>query len=188
MKLYLTPMEMVERDGFIIRSCNVKILNKMQCVYDEVLWWEYPSFIPPVEDDDCDSYLLSIFLIAMKHGADINIKGSVSSELLSNITELQKIWAKCAPDTYKEVSIEVDQINYDHKKIDKAIVAFSGGVDAQFSAYRHSKHLASYATQPLYYGVFIHGFDIKLSDKDGFKLAAEKAKITLKDINLDLIE
>lgn len=186
-KLEIFPEEIIDINDGWKRSCTL-VLTGDQIKKQETLWWEYPKEVPKGESSDCDSYLLSTFLLAMKYRADLYVHGTISHELLSNITELQKIWAKCAPDIYREVSIEVDQINYDPKKIDKAIVAFSGGVDAQFSAYRHSKHLASYVTQPLCYGVFIHGFDIKLSDKDGFKLAAEKAKITLKDINLDLIK
>lgn len=186
-KLEIFPEKIIDINNGWKRSCTL-VFTGDKIRTQETLWWEYPNSVLKINNNDCDSYLLASFLIAMKEGVDIYIHGSVSSELLENITELQKIWAKCAPNIYKEVAIEVDEINHDYKKIDKAIVAFSGGVDAQFSAYRHSKQLASYATQPLCYGVFVHGFDIRLSDKEGFKLAAEKSKITLNDINLELIE
>lgn len=151
-------------------------------------WWEYPDEIPRPDDSDCDSYLLALLLPAMKRNVSIRICGSVSRELLANLVEFQKFWVSWRPELYREIPIEVETIRVDPGPIQKAVVAFSGGVDAQFTAYRHAKGLAGHARRAVAAGVFVHGFDIPLAHADAFVGAARSAREVLMDIGLDLIE
>lgn len=96
------------------------------------------------EDDDCDAYLLATLLPAMQMRAAIHVHGSVSRELLANLTELQYVWNKWLPDRYFLIDIQVDCMREQDWHVGGAIAAFSGGVDAQFTVYRHATGIAGY--------------------------------------------
>lgn len=184
-KIDLTPLPLACLPDGWRRACRV-VLNDREAESPSDLWWEYATKAPPPSPDDCDSYVLATLLPAMKRGANIRVHGSVSRGLLANLEELQHVWARWCPDLYSRISIEVETVREHERAVEGAVAAFSGGVDAQFTAYRHAKGLAGYAGQSLRAGVFVHGFDIPLDDQDGFSRAAAKAKVVLADIGLDL--
>lgn len=185
-KLEIFPEEIIDINDGWKRSCTL-VLTGEQIKKQETLWWEYPKEVLKGESSDCDSYLLSTFLLAMKHRADLYVHGTISHELLSNITELQKVWSKWLPEVYNEINIHVSKVTESTVYSNNAIVAFSGGADAQFTTYRHSKGLAGYRTKNISAGVLVHGFDIPLNDNDGFNGAAKKAKLALDDLGISLI-
>lgn len=154
---------------------------------EKELWFLYPADLPMPEDDDCDAYLLATLLPAMQMRAAIHVHGSVSRELLANLTELQYVWNKWLPDRYFLIDIQVDRMREQDWHVGGAIAAFSGGVDAQFTVYRHATGIAGYATRDIKAGVFVHGFDIPLDDAKGFADAAKIATKVLADIHIDLV-
>lgn len=169
------------------RSCIIKETSASGEVIKTELWIVYPTGLPMLEDNNCDSYLLGILLLAMQQSANIVVHGSVSKRLLANLTELQYIWNRWCPETYSLVEIIVDDVRESEIQADGAIFAFSGGVDAQFTAYRHAKGLAGYCTQQNKAAVLVHGFDISLTDTEGLSGAATKAIETLDSIGIDLL-
>ena len=168
------------------RSCLIKEIKANKEVDEKELWFIYPTDLPMPENSDCDSYLLATLLPAMQMKAGIIVHGSVSQELLSNLTELQYVWHKWCPEEFFLVDIKVDSIRDSEERQKGAIVAFSGGADAQFAAYRHTKGIAGYSTQDIRAGVFVHGFDIPLADTQGFLGAAKMAAEVLESIDLTL--
>lgn len=184
-ELFPQPAE-VNEDGQR-RSCLVRETLASGEVVEADLWFIYPKNVPMPKDNNCDSYLLGTLLLAMKLKTDISVHGSVSKELLVNLTELQAVWNKWCPETYSLIDIQVDDIRDDDVQADGAIVAFSGGVDAQFTAYRHATDQAGYCTQKISAGVLIHGFDIPFADAEGFAGAAKKAANALDDLGLPLL-
>ncbi|WP_435950485.1 hypothetical protein [Psychrobacter sp. DM8] len=183
----LFPQPTQTKDNGSQRCCLIKQKSANQECIDKELWFLYPVGIPLPKDDDCDAYLLATLLPAMQVQADIVVHGSLSLELLSNITELKHIWNKWLPKQYHLIDIKADSIRENEAVIEGAVCAFSGGVDAQFTAYRHAKGLAGYSTRKLLAGVFIQGFDIPLNDKQGFDSAAKIASTVLKDLNIALL-
>ena len=169
------------------RSCLIKEMNVNGDTAKKELWFLYPNELPMPEDNDCDSYLLAALLPAMRMKANIIVRGSVSRELLANLTELQSVWNKWLPEEFFLIDIKVDSVRDKEVRVQGAIAAFSGGADAQFTAYRHAKSLAGYATQDIKAGVFVHGFDIPLTDIEGFAGAAKMATEVLNDLGLILL-
>ncbi|WP_201529339.1 hypothetical protein [Psychrobacter frigidicola] len=182
----LFPQPLQVSDDGQRRSCLIKETTVSGESTEKELWFTYPAGLPMPEDDDCDSYLLAVLLAAMKSKADITIHGSVSRELLANLTELQYVWNKWLPKVCFLVDMKVEHIRENETRVSGAIVAFSGGVDAQFSAYRHATGKAGYGNQALRAGVLVHGFDIPLADTEGFSGAAQKASEALNDLGLRL--
>lgn len=184
--LELSPLPLKIQENEQRRSCLIKESNIGVESINKELWFLYPADLPMPEDNDCDAYLLAALLPAMQSKADIIVRGSVSKELLTNLTELQYIWHKWSPEEFFIVDIKVDIVRSDEVMTKGAIVAFSGGADAQFTAYRHSKEAAGYATQDIKAGIFIQGLDIPLTDAQGFSGAAKLATVVLDDLDIDL--
>ncbi len=183
----IEPIPIKIIDNHYTRSCIIKRMDGDILISQKELWFKFSNLITPPKDDDCDSYLLALIMDAMKEGRKISIKGSVSKELLSNLVEYQSVWHKWLPDTYKTVDIIVDNINDQEIPVFGAICAFSGGVDATFSVWRHSQQKHSYRSQKINACSIVHGFDIPLTDTQAFINSKNKAANTLKDININLL-
>ena len=186
-RLELFPQTLQVTDEGQRRSCVIKETSASgECTTKE-LWFIYPLGLPMPEDDDCDSYLLAAFLTAMKLQADITVHGSACAQLLANLVELQYVWNKWCPELYFLVEMHVEHVRENKERVAGAVVAFSGGADAQFSAYRHATGKAGYSTQALRAGVFVHGFDIPLADTQGFSGATRMASEVLADLGLKVL-
>ncbi|WP_435980183.1 hypothetical protein [Psychrobacter sp. DM4] len=184
--LELLPQQSQTRDEGVRRCCLLAQISASGERTDKQLWFLYPSAIAMPEDDNCDSYLLAVLLPAMQMRLNIIVHGSISSALLANLTEFQQVWKKWSPEQFFLVDIQVKSIRECETKVAGAIVAFSGGADAQFTAYRHATGKAGYSSQRLKAGVFIHGFDISLSDEKGFIGAKRLASAALEDLDIKL--
>ena len=197
--LHIYPLEQRIDKSKHIRSCSIVKLNNDFKEDEFILWFKFNNleFISDIDDNDCDSYLLSMIHDAMVENRKIVVHGSVSESLLNNLVEYINIWSTwCNVDYYghtKEVKcnyIEIDvenivedynihdQISYgvpyqDHSA---AVLAFSGGVDSMFSLWSQYNNELSHQNKKIKYAVFIGGADISLS-------LLEKYDIWFKDIS-----
>ena len=168
-----------------IRSCEVVRIHNDEITDSRILWFELCDSVTPPDNLDCDAYLLSIIMDAMKERRDLHINGDVSQELLSNLVEYQTAWNKWLPNKYSIINITTNEIRK-RTASPKAICAFSGGVDATFSVWRHSQEKYSYRSQEISFCALVHGFDIPLENEESFYKATKRAKTTLTSINLNL--
>ena len=186
--LTIEPLENERQDEDILRSCKIlRTDEKGRAAKEERLWFQFPAVEKYPDSDDCDSYLLAMFMEGMEEGRKIVVKGSVSGELLSNLVELQSIWNKWVPERYGLVDIEVDHIRESGVRVPGAVCAFSGGVDGSFTVWRHSQSKCSYRSQKINFCSLVHGFDIPLADADAFENALKRAEDTLEDIDLTIL-
>lgn len=182
----IRPQKIETNDKYHIRRCVLTRIAGGVVENNTELWYQFDKNITPPDDTDCDSYLLGILMDAMKEGRDIIVKGKVSKELLSNLVEYQLAWRKWVPNVYVPVNIDADIIKNDQNPLDGAVCAFSGGVDACFSVWRHSKENCSYRSQKIKISSLVHGFDIPLHEESSFSNALRRANDTLKDICISL--
>jgi len=176
-----------EKDGYIVRRCEIRRLeDSIESDYKE-LWFKFPNTVTSPLDDDCDSYLLAVIMDAMREKRNILINGSVSKILLSNLVEYQGAWNKWLPEVYTIIDIDVLKVREDTLAFPGAIVAFSGGVDAHFSVWRHSQNRASFRSQKINICSMVHGFDIPLVKRESFNKTKNRAIKTLDDIDIGLI-
>lgn len=187
MLIQLVPLAHKVTDSFRTRRCLIKRIHNGAVESETTLWFKFDQSVNLPADDDCDSYLLAVLMDAMKENRHIDIKGTVSKTLLGNLVEFQSAWNKWLPDTYSLVDVLADGVRDGRPPVDGAICAFSGGVDATFSVWRHAKKLCGYRSQPIKLCAIVHGFDIPLEDEVAFKNATARSRNTLRDLRLDLI-
>jgi hypothetical protein len=189
--MHLLPLSHENKDDGIVRACEIKKYDDDILIDKKNLWFELAYIESYPEDKDCESYLIAMLLEAMQENRNLIVHGSVSRELLSNLTEYQSIWNKWLPETFHLVDIQVEIIienNWQEiKQVTGAICAFSGGVDSTFSLWRNSQNKNSYRSQKINFGVLVHGFDIPLSDKNAFNNTLQRSQKLLETIGVNLL-
>jgi len=187
MLIQLVPLEHEITNNSFVRRCKIKRTNS-DGLEDEIdFWFKIDKSVSLPQDDDCDAYLLAIVMDAMKENKNIEVKGGVSKQLLSNIVEYQAAWNKWLPNIYSQIDITCDYIRDDIKKVPGAICAFSGGVDSTFSVWRHSQLKCSHRSQKINLSSIVHGFDIPLNDKTAFNNARSRSQKALSDVGINLM-
>ena len=188
--LELKPNPPIVLDNHIRFSCRLTRRSAERTESISELWYEIPKESDiSWKSEDVEPYLIATILLAMQEGRRVVARGTVSAELLSNLTEFCDVWNSCLPGLFKKVDIVCENIENDEniKPINKAIAGFSGGLDATFLVWRHITKQAGYRTQPLSCCAMIYGFDIPLSHDKFFSMCFAKAKETLDTVGLPLV-
>lgn len=148
---------------------------------------KYAAMLP--NDDQADHVLIVFLLYAMKQGADLRIKGKVSPMLLDGLDNLQSIWQRWRPQSYNRIHIYSDQESApDPVEGGRgAIFAFSGGVDASFSLFRHFQQAAGRTNRIPSAALLVHGMDIPLDQINFFDGALSRANRMLDGTGIPLI-
>ena len=132
--LYLDDTESCDNIG------KFKIHVRLERAYDQDLrlWyavpfdqWAYCSL------DLMDAFVIAALLKAMEDQATLKVHGPVSTSLLDNLEEYQRIFSTWFPEKYTRIDILPDREVEEAKVNDKTILSFSGGVDGSFSALNH---------------------------------------------------
>ncbi len=183
------------------RQCKITRTDGNRIVSEDTLWYEFSAGprnptveIAPPDDAEADSYLLAMLFDAMQEGRRIVVQGTVCKTLLSNLVELQAAWHKWVPG-YRSQPIEVEDARCPASttgpstpgRDTNAICAFSGGVDATFSVWRHHRGSASWRSQSIGACAIVHGFDIPLADQGSFDRALLRSQRTLDELAIPLI-
>lgn len=184
--IHLEPLPYQQTSNECVRRCRISRFDNQTHIDSTELWFRFDKSINPPAVDDCDSYLLAVIMDAMKENRDLILYGSVSRQLLSNLVEYQAAWNKWLPAVYHCVDIQPDEIRENVIPIRGAVCAFSGGIDATFSVWRHMQNKNSYRTQQINFCSIVHGFDIHLKDHRAFTGALNQAQKVVGDFGLRL--
>lgn len=140
--------------------------------------------------DRGDSAAISVLLTAMEKGMNLWVKGVVSPKLLAGIEASQETWARWRPDRYKQIRVYADheaEVAPHEPLQNSAVSAFSGGVDASFTCFRHLGDHAGRANRKIQSALLIHGLDIPLNKPDEFDQAADRASRMLSCTGVKLL-
>jgi hypothetical protein len=134
----------------------------------ERLWWKLPVEWADAVTSWADPWVVGLLFPIMKRGRPVHVEGCVSPSLLANLELFMKIWEIWRPGVYRATTISAEEEHELPPVPDPGltIASFSCGVDSSFTIYRHARKLAGRRTRPLAAGVFQHGFDIWLDQKN----------------------
>ena len=154
-----------------------------------------------------DGYVLTVIFEAMASGTKIRVNGKLTNTAIRNFYHLGEAWQNMNPALYKPIEIEADEI-LDANSIvattevqggmEKAVLAFSGGLDCHFTAMRHSrKYLNSNlvefgglppSSQPfdLTRAIMVHGFDVRFENTRDFSILRKRVEGSLSHLQLEL--
>lgn len=183
--IHIRPEELREENGNVVAEAVIEVPSEKPWR----LWFRVPERHKPALCDDHDPFVIQTVFLAMRRRMNLAVHGKVSSSLLRNLAEFQAAWHSWNPEEYEEVEILVDA-EYERPRPsgpEKALLAYTGGVDSSFSAYRHSKGKVGRRSVNIAAGVFAHGFEIPLEQTEAFGNAARKASRVLDSIGLPLM-
>ena len=184
LKYNLWPEEPVQKGDFVELTAT---LEKSRLERQRI-WFRFPGSYFRASSQNMDSFVLASFFTCMSAPADMEIRGEVSPSLLVNLAEFQKAWALWLPQKYHPVEL-FSGAGRDLHRVEKneAIMSFSGGVDSAFTAWQHRMNPPERQPWKLVAGVMAHGFDIPIDQPEVFARAAEKSRIMLSSIGMQLI-
>lgn len=153
------------------------------------IWFRVPLEYADKLSTRADAFTVISLFTAMRLRSPLHIHGEVSPSLLRNLEEYQAIWSTWAPEQFSmvEISADVERERAVSSVPDQAIVAFSGGVDAVFTAYRHRQKLCGRRARVIGAGVMIHGYDIPPDDDAMFTAAYTRARAMSDALDFPLI-
>jgi hypothetical protein len=140
------------------------------------LTYDWFGDVVPEATSHLGSAAVALTPIAMSNRMDLQLEGSVELQLIHALQEWADAWAFLRPDIYGRIRVQAkhhDQPVLPPNRRSGAL-AFSGGVDSLFAAAEHQTRFGA-ATDPVL--VLVHGFDIPLSDPDGFATARRSAQV-----------
>lgn len=136
--------------------------------------------------DLMDPWLRCLVFELIAVGGKWRIEGRVSKSCLRNTQRLMEYWNSIEPTKCKVAEIMPDEVVDDNSVAinDLAILPFSGGLDASFTAYRYSHQLAGHKNLNIETAMMVHGADIPLADEDFFDRSLEINREMLADLGV----
>jgi len=170
------------------KSRRAVLLSRDSASTPTEIFYEFDRLMPLEESAILDGHVLAILLYAMSSKLPLRVHGCLSQDFLRNCQELQLAWARWKPDLYKVVDILPDRIvdRAPPGSNKKAISAFSGGVDATFTALRHTRILPDRSRYPIRSLLMVHGFDIELYNSADFQKLVTRIKPLVDELGVDL--
>lgn len=133
-----------------------------------------------------DAILFSTIHLAMRNARQVHLHGTATQKSLLNLIEYQKAWTRWKPEKYSEVKITADTVIKGSCETDRAVSAYSGGVDALFSLFKNiPEGNPENITYNLGACLLVHGFDISLSDRTAFEVVRDRASVLHSSLGLE---
>jgi hypothetical protein len=169
----------------ITRSCILERSGQEQ----KKLWYRVPARNQADLTDQSDPFVLAAIFLAMRENTDLVIHGNVSRSLLRNLEEFQSAWTCWLPKRYARIEVRADSEleSSTTSPPERAIAAFSGGVDSSFTAFRYKTSSGNALRGDLRAAIMVHGFDIPLDQVDTFSRAAERSQSMLDSLKIEFI-
>ncbi len=170
------------QDDYIVKEALTTIKNVPN------VYFKFPKKVENDLTDRADPFIYALIFYMMQEGGTFEIKGNVSKSVVDNISMFCRVWHIWDSQKYKNVEIVANEIEDDYRPENrKMITAFSGGIDAAYTAYKYKKNLDKRFQYDLDRSVMILGADIPITDKKTFDLAFSKAKRMTDDLGIELI-
>lgn len=158
------------------------------------------DFAVPLQSEDllrdegaAEHALIGLLPVCMSRGIDVHVDGIVCGRLLSGLEEWQTIWARWSPQRYRRVEITCSEVSPRFAKpavplqAARSLVAFSGGVDATYTLFRHLLESRGARTVRPSRALLVRGFDLPANDDNAFQAAWERAEHMTAGTGVELI-
>jgi len=152
------------------------------------LWFEVPETLQDRLLPGAAPFVIGMIFTIMRAGRPVRVRGAVPPSLLKNVDEFMAVWHAWHPDLYHRVDIVADtEIEEPRRPAAPAVSGFSGGLDSCYTAWWHHRGRAGRQRENLRAGVFVRGFDIPLSDVDGFARALRNNRQILDSVCMEVL-
>ena len=160
-----------------VKTASHDIFYNFTLIYDDMrpdvqIYYRVSGY--SCQSPNFDGILFAVIFHAMQEGFDVKVDGPVSLEAILNVNEFQSAWSSWKPKRYKKISVYASElIDSTAPKLNQAISAFSGGVDATFTLFNHCP-AATGSHRPVQACMLVHGFDISINNTAAFERVRQK--------------
>lgn len=143
----------------------------------EIFWNYSGESVPRKESMNGNFALVAMLPYAMHHRLNIHLEGCADEEMIASLEECQDLWVLWRPDLYHRINISCSE--YTPPKIipgKRAVMAFSGGVDACYSLHAHQSKSLGRRSKEIDLGLLIIGFDIERDNPEWIEIAKDANK------------
>lgn len=144
----------------------------------QTLFFEVDEQFSEYIASDASAFLAAMLPIAMHTKEAVHVDGSVSERFMNQMATIMKIvtgWNH----GFHPVQIRAKTTTPDTKKGIHTGSFFSGGADSYYTYIKHQKQIDSL--------IFVHGFDIKLSDTDLYALVEKNIRKIAQEKHLSVV-
>lgn len=151
------------------------------------VWWEVSGEALPPKLSAHDLAATALVHLAMHRKQDLHIAGPVTRSLLEGLEDYVALWSVWRPDLYQAIEVSAaEEVQGSVGPDNRAIAAFSGGVDATFTMWRHTMKRAGRRSRDVVAGTLIHGLDLPLNNDEAIASAHRTASETLASVGVPL--
>jgi hypothetical protein len=163
-------------------------LNHILNVPEEI-YYEFPKRYGKYLNQRGDGLLVSLFLVAMALGEDIEIHAEISPRLYYGIQMTQEFFRLANPTLFNLVEIHPQALTKTRfTPSPKGVgLSFSGGVDSFFSLWSNLPENQPIPSARITHSVFVLGEDTPLSYINDFTKMCERYKQLFKSLDLEFI-
>ncbi len=156
------------------------------------LWFKIPTEFSSYVTHTADPFIVGFLFPALQWRRPLHVRAQASPTLLRNLEKYMAIWHAWKHETYQPIHITADDESEPPPPThpSESIMAFSGGLDATFTALRHHQKLAGRQTHNITAGLTIHGFDIWLDEPNSdamYQGLLTHCKHITTDLNMQII-
>lgn len=186
-RIHISPMGMVRQAGWSTVTWQFSWPRAEPFQLQFSLPEEFEHLLASPERGD--PALVAGLLRAMRMGLDVSVEAPVCPTLLDGLDTLQGIWARWRQATCKRVDIDVAEERSEQSMAppNSALVAYSGGVDASFTLFRHLAGVAGRNNRSPMGALLVHGMDIPLHELEMYEHAAGRTERMLAGTGVELV-
>lgn len=184
--MILHAPEQIKKDGQHILYARVEFDTPGVRV-PEFLWFKIPEQYGNFFTDQLDPFLVYSLLAGMFFQEDIQVKGPISPQLAYNLVEYCHLLHSRLASQLHLIEINYDDISRSKMSPSYVGSSFSGGVDSQFTLWKHLSRNQPNEEFQVSHAVFILGFDFHFSEEDAYWLACTEYRNKLAREGIELI-
>ena len=144
----------------------------------ERIWYQVPTEYNNQLSTTMDPFLVPLLILAMSRNENIEVIGDLSKGLLRNLNKFQTIFDEWFPE-YKKIKIIHKGTEITIKSKECVCTSFSGGIDSFYTLNEKLREID--------YGLYVHGFDIKLKFEHLYEKTYKGLKNFFKKEKKDLL-
>lgn len=184
----ISPNPPATTGDLVRQSCRFRRPERSGAA-ETVLWWDGPATLAPLPEGDAEPHLIAGLFAAMAEGRDVRVEGAIGQRLLANLEEFMIAWCRWKPSCYRKVRIVPDQVRDDPPAAwsPTAVAAFSGGVDATYTVWRHHTRAAGPASRSIVACALVQGFDMPIGQDEKFAVSLDLARRTLDPLGIEVV-
>lgn len=166
-----------------ILSASIKF-NGSPTSFPETLWFSVDSKFAHLLDPRFEPFVVTLCPFAASSREEIVFDGPLSERLSVGLSEYWRVLTTWNPDMFGPIEIKASNFSEENRGGGAPAAAFSGGVDSFFTQYLNRERPLGFKTK---YAVFVHGFDIPLSQEKIFEDAAAAYENVLRQEDVELV-